>query len=88
MADQSSSLIHLDVNDFPKDQSSSNSECRVIWHPLEHMNGHLFIKSPSILDIEKISVHLEGKWPASVTHLSERFSSDHLQDFQESGFKH
>jgi hypothetical protein len=61
MADQSPSLIRLDVNDFPKDQSPSSSDRRVIWHPLEHINGHLFIRSPAKLDIEKISVHLEGK---------------------------
>jgi hypothetical protein len=66
MADQNpSSLLHVDVNDFPKDQGRPISEHRAIWHPLDHMNGHVVVKSPSAIDIEKISVHLEGITPNS-----------------------
>jgi hypothetical protein len=65
MADKAlSTLLRVDVNDFSKDQNPSNSERRVIWHPLEQMNGHIVIKSPRVLDIEKISVYFEGIWAA------------------------
>jgi hypothetical protein len=65
MAEQSTSkLLHIDVNDFPRTQNSLRAIPKLIWHPLDHMNGHVVIKSPVALDIEKITINLEGIWPA------------------------
>lgn len=69
MAEQSiSKLVHIDVNDFPRTQNSLRAMPRLIWHPLDHMNGHVVIKSPVALDIEKITINLEGIWPAETKH--------------------
>jgi hypothetical protein len=54
----------IDTQILIKRQDSSTSAERVVWRPLEHLDGSVLITSPSPLEFSKIEVRLEGIRPA------------------------
>jgi len=52
--------LQVEVHDFPIDHRPPTQEDRPIWHPLDHLNGHVVIKSPIALDVKKINIQLHG----------------------------
>jgi hypothetical protein len=54
------SNIQVVVHDFPGKSVASLSAKPTIWHPLEHLNGHVAIHSTEDFELEKITIYLQG----------------------------
>lgn len=59
--------LHIFVNDSHKQQDPSDSSKKIMWHPLDRLEGHILLQSQVPLKLEKVDIRFEGS--ALIFHL-------------------